>query len=57
MKKFVFIASLGLLSSQTYASEGFTWLSAAAKVTGVEELFPHRRGGRYAERAGGAGDP
>ena len=42
MKKFVFTALFGLLSSKTYASEGFTWLSAIAKSTGVEEAFHHQ---------------
>lgn len=42
MKK-LFILILGLMSSNTFASEGFTWLSQVAKVTGIEEAF-HARG-------------
>jgi F-type H+-transporting ATPase subunit a len=38
MKK-LFIIFLGLLSTNTFANEGFTWLSQLAKVTGIEEQF------------------
>jgi F-type H+-transporting ATPase subunit a len=42
MKK-LFIIFLGLMSSNTFANEGFTWLSQFAKVTGIEEAF-HAQG-------------
>ncbi|MGZ3806615.1 MAG: F0F1 ATP synthase subunit A [Bacteriovorax sp.] len=44
MKKFFIISLLGLvgLSSNAFASEGFTWLSQVAKVTGIEEVFHHQ---------------
>lgn len=42
MKKFFLISLLGLLSAKTYANESFTWLSAIAKPTGIEEAFSHQ---------------
>lgn len=42
MKKFFIISLLGLVSSNAFASEGFTWLSKMASVTGIEEAFHHQ---------------
>jgi F-type H+-transporting ATPase subunit a len=45
MKKFFIFTLLGLTSLQSttaFASEGFTWLSQVAKVTGIEEAFHHQ---------------
>ena len=42
MKKFFIVTLLGLFQSNAFASEGFTWLSETAKVTGIEEAFHHQ---------------
>ena len=43
MKKLLTFCALALSSSTVFASEGFTWLSKAATVSGVEEAF-HNQG-------------
>lgn len=42
MKKFFIVNLLGTLTSSAFASEGFTWVTSAAKVTGVEEALHHQ---------------
>ena len=42
MKKLFFIF-LSLISSNVFASEGFTWLSKIAQITGVEHAY-HEHG-------------
>jgi F-type H+-transporting ATPase subunit a len=42
MKKFFIVNLLGLLSTNAFASEGFTWLSKTAEVSGIEEAFHHQ---------------
>lgn len=42
MKKFFIITLLSLFNSNAFASEGFTWLTQVAKVTGIEEAFHHQ---------------
>lgn len=42
MKKSLTLGMFSLLSSNAFANEGFTWLSSAAKVSGIEEGFHHQ---------------
>ncbi len=45
MKKYFILSLLsliGLQSTSALASDGFTWLSQVAKVTGIEEAFHHQ---------------
>lgn len=42
MKKFFIITLLSLFNSNAFASEGFTWLTQVAKVTGLEATFHHQ---------------